>query len=207
MGVDAEMLVINKEEPLTEEKVQDLSWELCEAFGSDRFWIWKAAHGQTAQRALNIVNELHSGGPTLYPALGEQFIYVALGTRYYGPGYERGDLPFIVSVADWLERNIPYCSIWYGGDSSGIEVEPFDKPARDVMFAHFSQYGHRPYSGDPRTEQNGEDDLVTVCEFCTVKVRRYGFGGKYGGFRCPGCGETRATHDGGLTWQPVEKEK
>src|SRR5262245_24008844 len=100
MGIDAEMFV-RTSQPLDSHVVRELAWELAEAFGADRFWIFNPAKTESGyeRRALEIVDKWEQDGDTIYPERGEQFIAVAPATRYYGVGYERGDLPFLVGLA------------------------------------------------------------------------------------------------------------
>lgn len=208
MGVDAEMFVRTFAR-VDEARVRELAWEVAEAFGADNFWIWKDGYSGD-RRALTLITEYEQDGDTIYPAEGETFIQVSPATRYYGPGYERGDLPFLIGLADWLERRIPGAHVWYGGDSSGRCAEPFGKAERETMLAHFAEYGHCPYVGDPRT---GNTDSLAVfgrpdkwarrsCDFCEQPMTRYGWGGdNYAAVSCAGCGRDESTHDGGATWR------
>src|SRR5690242_12691729 len=178
MGIDAEMFVRTMQ-PLSEHAVREMAWELAEAFGAERFWIFKRPNYE--RRALQIIDEWTQDGPTLHPLPGEQFIAVAPATRYYGIGYERGDLPFLIALAEWLEARIPSGSVWYGGDSSGVHAEPFDSGVRRQLFAHFAVHGHRPYDGDPRVNDGRRDFIGSreikqpICAFCEQPMYRYGF--------------------------------
>lgn len=208
MGVDAEMFVRTRQ-PLMPEQVKLLAWEMGEAFGADRFWIFKEFDPPC--RALAIVDIYEQDGDDIVPEDGEQFIRVYPSTRYYGKGYERGDLPFLIMLAEWLERRIPSGQVWYGGDSSGICAERFDVSARTALLDHFARVGHFPYSGDPRTGSDQsrihDDGLRRICNFCEMPMRRYGWGGStYGAFYCVGCGLDESTHDGGATWKSKEEK-
>jgi len=134
------------------------------------------------------VKEYQQDGEDILPEKGEQFIEVHLAGRYYGPGYERGNLPKYISIANWLEVRIPNSSIFYGGDSSGICAEPFDAKGRAKMWAHFCQYGHRPYTGAFGSFKN---EGVTLCSFCKTPMTDTGGGGGDTYLYCAGCGKRR----------------
>lgn len=206
MGIDARMFVTTKSAAVTKAFVKDAAYQLAAAFGADRFFIdrdrkWNGAH------ALELISEYQQDGPTLYPEPGEKLIEVNLWTRYYGHEYERGDLPFIVSVAEWLERKIPDSDIWYGGDSSGVRAKLFDHMARSRLFDHFVAVGHEPYRVGWDSETNG---LARYCDFCDKPMLRYGWGGRgdgeYAAFHCHGCGFDETTRDGGKTWQSKDEK-
>ena len=58
-------------------------------------------------------------------------------TRYYGPGYERGDWPSIYGAIVLLQAAFPSARICYGGDSDDIAPE-FDQQAEVETWQHFS---------------------------------------------------------------------
>lgn len=64
---------------------------------------------------------------------------------YYGVGYERGDLPLLIRIAEWLEVRLPGCQVLYGHDSDG-ETYPFDAAARAKLRRYYENVGHRPYA-------------------------------------------------------------
>lgn len=209
MGIDAQMFVKLTDQRLSESEVKHLAFTLGEAYGPHKFWIFKPneSYNREFRHCLTIINEYHQDGDTIYPAANEQFIEVHLGTRYYGEGYERGDLPFILSVAEWLERRLRGCQVFYGGDSSGVSAIAFDAVERAKIFAHFADNGHRPYHGYfERGLGNGGKEM---CPYCEEPMTQYGFGGVGGVFKsftCDGCGEKKETHDGGATWELNKKE-
>jgi hypothetical protein len=57
---------------------------------------------------------------------------------YYGPGYERGDLPLFVKCAEWLEERFPDCEIWYGHDVNDENLKVFDSKARTELMSYYS---------------------------------------------------------------------
>jgi len=62
-------------------------------------------------------------------------------------------------VAEWLERRVPECVVWYGGDSSGICAELFDTPARKKLLEHFAS-------------ENGHEDVVKLLIEKGAKVNK-----------------------------------
>lgn len=110
MGIDAEMFLKVKP-PLPEEAVKKISFDMCEAFGNEMFVSWAPGNypngsPRDGRRPLEVIPEYNQDGPTITPEDGEQFIEVHMCTRYYGIGYERGSLPDILAVADWLTLKI-----------------------------------------------------------------------------------------------------
>jgi hypothetical protein len=97
---------------------------------------------------------------------------------------ERGNLPDYIAVANWLEVRIPGCSVFYGGDSSGICAEPFDARSRAKYWDHFCRYGHRPYTGAFGSFFNAPS---MVCGFCKVNMTNVGGGGGDSYFSCGSC--------------------
>jgi len=179
MGIDAEMFFKTRQ-AMDAPQVRALSVDLCEAFGPGRFWLFEESN----RHALEPVEVYEQDGPDIEPADGEQFIRVRLATRYYGPDYERGDLPFIIEVAKWIEARIPDAVVYYGGDSSGVCAEPFDTQAREELFTHFAKVGHRPYGGyfDHTTNR-------PTCDFCATEMLCTGGGGDREFYFCQGCGK------------------
>lgn len=202
MGINAKMLV-RTTATLTQEEVRRLSYHLASSLGADNFWIDREEHG-----ALAIVPEWDQDGPTLYPKRGETFIRVYLTTRYYGPGYERGDLLIICAVAEWCEQNIPNAEVWYGGDSSGVCVEPFSAEERTKLRQHlYMPDKGREYYNEYRSVGNlPGDDIplpdISACKLCISNHRpqRYGYGSTFAAYLCRGCGTRFVTHDAGKTW-------
>ena len=208
MGVDVSMFVKvkGKDNFLTEKQVWDLSYRICDSFGHDEFYIEKESNKwRKKHHALEIINEFHQDGPEIKPENNEQFIEVHTLNRYYGEGYEKGPLPFIICVAWWLEENIPNSTVFYGGDSSGIEAEKFDKESREKLFKYFAKSGHISYSSGLMAinEMEGKKTKYRWCEFCDKPMIQYGFGPQYEAHRCCGCGYAIKTNDGGTTWIEV----
>lgn len=188
MGIDAQMFVKTKQQ-ISQEQLKNLAYELASAYGAKNFVIdrekkWEGRH------CLYFIDEYMQDGDSLFPEAGEIFIEVNLRTRYYGVNYERGNLPLILSIAEWLERKIINCEVWYGGDSSGIEAVHLTKQERNNLFNHFVNVGHNPYY----YFFDGEHE--ECCTFCDKPMLQYGFGNNYSAFRCTGCGYCWEKRDG-----------
>ena len=73
-------------------------------------------------------------------------IHVLLTGRYYGPGYERGDLPVYLALRRWFRSRLPGCEVWYGADEAS---ELLDDEAEEQLWDHFVRFQHRPYQSEP----------------------------------------------------------
>lgn len=203
MGVDAEMFVRTRQN-YTGEQVRKMAHNLAEAFGHKRFMISRPGEWDfypNGKHCLELVDEYEQDGPSEFPAEGEQLIQVNLYTRYYGRGYERGDWPFIYSVARWLEARIPDAKVWYGGDSSGVLAYPLDDATKDELWTLFCGVGHEPY-----THFFGRQAKRPNCDFCGAPMVEYYWGRPTVGFSCHGCGHRLFTDDGGGTFYEPQKE-
>lgn len=197
MGVDAEMFARVKR-AVPEAEVADLAYRIAATFGQDQFIIFRPGEWGyvNGQRAIERVEVYEQDGPDITPEPGETFLRVHLLGRYYGKGYERGHLPTYVCVAMWLEQNIPGCSVWYGGDSSGICASAFGHAEREALMRHYCDVGHEPY--ESHFDRGGEI-VNPMCSLCRRPAHRYGYGNSYAAYRCLGCGWDVVTRDGGKT--------
>lgn len=133
---------------------------------------------------------------------GEHMLQVRLFTRYYGEGYERGDLWGILATAAWLDQNIPNATVYYGGDSSGVLIEPFGWQERVKLVKHWATVGHEPYNRGFDTDLSGRKIERPICDMCNVPLIRYGWGPDgFGSFSCSGCGLKLVTRDEGVTFK------
>src|ERR1700679_1890441 len=124
MGIDAEMFVRQRGQALTQEEALEASYWMCAALGTNNFFVEDKGH-----HALSIVTawdedyyeELKGkvvwtqDGLHIEAEPGEQFIRVHLLTRYYGPGYERGNWMLLRTTIEWLKCRWPDSAVWYGG--------------------------------------------------------------------------------------------
>jgi len=205
MGVDARMLV-RTSRPLTAEQVRSLAADVVGCFGNDTLWVNRDGAIFPPRHAMTILSEPYvQDGPDMKPNPGEQFIEVHLWGRYYGVGYERGDLPAYCAIASWLEHRIPGCVVYYGGDSSGILAEPFGPEVRERLWSHFCAVGHQSYHGVFDRGEKGPKE--SWCDFCNRQMERYGYGNTYAMYRCSGCEWQVDTRDGGVTWRSGDAKK
>lgn len=143
----------------------------------------------------------------VYAEPGEWLLKLSLWTRYYGVGYERGDILTLCSIAEWIEANMQPCEVWYGGDSSGVELAPFGDPARRELRQHlYSQQGRNYFQswGTPPKV------MPPKCGLCVPDECRqqYGSGmnGNYAAVSCAGCGKCFKTEDAGATWTETKDD-
>lgn len=192
MGIDAEMYVVTDDD-LTDEQIVAVSHALGTAFGADKFMRteqsdkWCRAHHN-----LSRVEKIEQDGPDWHTPKGKYLYRVHLWTGYYGVGYERGDLPFLIVLAEWLEARFPGCQIMYGGDSSGVLVEPWGPKERRALLRHFASDHGRDYFSRFGAGMGFSREIPT-CDFCAGRpldqlMWGWGAGNKVGGFRCSGCG-------------------
>ncbi len=199
MGIDAEMFVRTKQ-VVSDRDVERWAYRLGEAFGHERFFLMERDWEGKPRHAINKCTVYEQDGPNIVPEDGETFLTLSLHSRYYGEGYERGDLPFLIMLAEWLERNIPGGEVWYGGDSSGVLAKRFGKAEREYLFTHFADVGGQPYSLRLSVAMRDEQQPPR-CEFCSEPMIRRGFGPNFASYTCDGCGKHMETRDGGTTWK------
>lgn len=222
MGIDAQLL-LRVRSSVTEDDLRHWSWQLAETIGADKlYWLHEGKNGAekpciwfAPRYQLDDDNPLPLGsiyyqdGEDIVAQPGEILLEIDPLTRYYGPGYERGDILHICAIAEWCELNIPNCEVWYGGDSSGVEATLFDAAARLEMKKHlYSKNGRDYFRGRmdglfPHEAACRPD--VSSCKLCPTKsnamLSRYGFGQNFAAYHCAGCGQNFITRDNGQTWE------
>jgi len=184
MGIDAIMLLELKSKR-TPDEIESVRYQMCEAFGHGHFFQDRELN----HRALEIVDPKPYGIKSSHA-----FLEVNLWTRYYGIGYERGNFPFIYTLAIYLERKLSPCNVYYGGDHTYI-VELFDTSKRDDLMKHFVKVGRRPYR---------RHVIAPICTFCNAHPTLLERGGSYESVYCPGCGLSEETRDGGISWKVID---
>lgn len=206
MGIDARILVRNVPVAVvTDEWLKQTSWLLCQSVGAENFYVDDGTEWGRGRTAVSRSIEYDERGDAIEAKDGECLLRVNLKGRYYGRGYERGDLMVYCLVAEWFERNIPDCEVWYGGDSSGVCVEPWPEVARAELRAHLLSSSGREYFNH-RTIGHGsmakKPPACLICPGGEYRGSQYGFGGcgQYAAFSCAGCGKKAQTNDGGSTW-------
>jgi hypothetical protein len=68
---------------------------------------------------------------------------------YFGVGYERGDMPEFVRIAEWLEGRLEGCDVFYGEDCNSV-VHPFTQGVRSKLLIYYQKtFGLNYRSDDP----------------------------------------------------------
>ena len=149
-------------------------------------------------------------GDTFYVDKADEWLLdVSLWTRFYGVGYERGDLLTICAIAEWAELTLPSCTVYYGGDSSGVCLGEFGHDQRWALKQHYYSKQGRDYFNH---RMFGGNTLITPkpCNLClgAGKFSQYGsgMGGNYIAVACTSCDKNFESRDGGKTWE-VKKEE
>lgn len=183
MGVDAIMYVrfSDGERPNASE-ILEVSRELCAGFGADRFMIQRETKYGDSHHAIS-PRRKYDDDDELAGFVATDLV-VHLFQRYYGPGYERGDLPFLLAVMQFLKDKWPQAKVLYGGDS-GESVEEMTEEAMRALWDHFVEYQHRPYVG-AFGSFNGTK--APECDFCRWPMHNFGGGRGLSFFACAGCG-------------------
>jgi len=216
MGIDARILLRLQ---CTASQADLIEWSagLCTAIGANKFFF-KPELGETAIRLSKDWSDegqqdgkvYHQDGPSIHAGQGETLLEVSLWSRYYGPGYERGDILSICAIAEWVEVNIPHCQVWYGGDSSGVLVAPFGKAERQEMKQHlYSSKGRDYFKGFGTISANRNPyPAMLPCKICPKDnlLPRSGWGQNYAVYHCAPCGRTFTTHDNGQTWETSREQ-
>lgn len=183
MGIDAEMFVrVNR--AVTADEVKKKAVAMQVAFGPGPLFVARPgrSYGQP-HHSLAIVDVWRQDGPDIDPEPGETFIKVYLWTRYYGPGYERGDLPAILAVARYLRTVFEPCEIWYGGDSSGVCAEHLDDALEAELWTLFCSEHARDYFSKGFMRSTS----LVRCDFCDLDANQGMFSRDTNGYVCPSC--------------------
>jgi hypothetical protein len=194
MGIDAQMLAVCHGE-VSKDHVRETAVAMRKMF-RDAVTVWPPAFWSfedEGRHCLEIVGEYTQDGPSIFPGEDETLVEVHMGHSYYGAGYERG-CPFTaIAIARFVEHHLAPCSIYYGGDSSGVLAEPFGAAERAEMERHaWSKSG-----SDYRSDSSFAFGARYLCTFCGCPVTQYGSGGNYEAHVCTGCG-TSAQRRGDL---------
>lgn len=212
MGIDARILIRRvPHATVTEDWLTETSWALCASIGADKFFTSDGteSHDRERRRAIERTgHEYHQDGDSICAAPGECLLEVNVWSRYYGPGYERGDLLTLCGIAEWLEANIPGCEVWYGGDSSGVLAEPWPDAKRRELRNHlYSDMGRNYFRSWCKRDEYGLPKACSLCPGGVYRGERYGAGQLYASLTCAGCGRKDETRDGGRTWaRPKERD-
>ena len=199
MGIDSIMYVKLRRE-VTDKEVLRLSYDLGSKFGHSRFFFDRTGKvfSSGPRHIISRVGRLFLDDDDIPVEPERTYLEVGLGTRYYGEGYERGDLPFLLLLGAYLERRLPGCELWYGGDSGGVLFHRFDAARRGELFDHFVHRDDNNYAKTFSTAVG--EGLSRHCDFCDEPMIQSGAGPEFAAFYCPGCGFSEETRDGGRTW-------
>lgn len=202
MGVDAVVLVTSPT-AIDDRQLLRMSYEVASAFGPSKFFIDREGKYSGPRHALSFDADDRYDWIDK-PEDTATVIKVNVWSRYYGEGYERGDLPFLISLRRWFLSALPGCTVFYGGDTTDI-AEPFTDEREAELWAHFVKHQHLPYISH-RSLISDALDAEQRCEFCDEPMQRFGWGSGYASFACSGCGLHRETRDGGRTWDEKVNE-
>jgi hypothetical protein len=178
MGVDARMY-IPSDRIYSEDELIKLSYRLGEATDPHHFCLY-----DENSHALEIEDTTYGSIAEYNESFKEakQIIDVNLMGRYYGPGYERGNLWDYIAIAVWIEKNMNVTP-WYGGDSD-MQLELFDENYRQELINHWTKSGGIPYRDRQERHQ-----FQPTCPRCKVLATQFGYGVDYAAWTCLGCGK------------------
>ena len=207
MGVDAVVVVAIPGELLSKEALRELSAKLCISLGAKNFFL-DPVEGEGAFTVA---------WPEDYKMVPEpegQLYDIHVWSRFYAPGYERGDCLFLCALGEWLEANIPGAQVYYGGDCDNV-LSRFDEAARKKLKEHlYSQEGRAYFGSGDAGFSLREGTLVPPTSDCKLCVKDYkpsrnGCGrigpNEFGSFGCAVCGRNFTTRDSGTTWKIEDK--
>lgn len=184
MGVDAEMFVL-LHQPITDAQLIDAAYRLAEAVKGNAFFFSRNDDLEKGERR-RALNRLSEDDHWLKPSIDGDWLRVPLWGRYYGPGYERGDLWQYIAIAEWIERNL-HATVYYGGDSGGCEqMVAFDKAYRQELISHWADKGGTPYYQTGWGRSAGV--AAPICPLCEHPATQYGSGGSFASWTCDACG-------------------
>lgn len=204
MGIDARILLRVKGEAPSAGQLKTWSWNLASSVGAEHFYFDRDV-GKPVITLSDGAGKVYSqDGDDVLAEPGETLLEVHTWSRWYGVGYERGDLITLCAIAEWCEANIPTCEVWYGGDSSGVIAAPWPDSERRKLRRHLYTEEGRTYcvaACGPEEKPKGPP----TCALCVpdrgmIRVGSSG-DGHFSSWHCKGCGETITTHDGGASWK------
>ena len=165
----------------SEDEIRRVAVSLAKCFGAGSFWIErdKDQHALTAVDSADEWYEL----PTRRP--DTRLVKLHTLARYYGRGYERGDILSIIGWAELIESKWPEARIFYGGDSGGYLGE-FAPEQRAELKRYFFDVGHEPYCGHTMPGK----PQPPVCEFCDLTANEHTWGMGFVRATCSGCAQS-----------------
>jgi hypothetical protein len=213
MGVDAVMFAV-VERKLSDKEIQKFAVLLSNAFFHTPFFIQhkkdkhhSKSYSEESQHAVSCAtdDDLDAYGAKLNTKKGSTLLRFNLWSRYYGPGYERGDWAQLSSIILFTQMYFGKAvKLFYGGDSGEGMDEVTDDFMRD-MWAHFTKHAHFPYQQSGWFSRPEEEKEVPYCDLCNLSYTQNGSGATYIGTFCAGCGHKLNSTDNGKTWhEPKE---
>lgn len=178
MGADA---VIEVRIPdATPEEINDLAYDLARRVGSTYF----LEHPSIRHHAWE-------DDPDVYA--------INIWSRYWGPGYERGDWPtiraFLAILLDWEERG-RIEDVWYYADSDGREyTDPLTRSELSKLDEHFAS-GSWDYSWKDSSFNRGPSQVPTPTDSYGKPMIRQSSGQRHVIFQSPATLERREWRDG-----------
>lgn len=219
MGIDSQMLIRGvKREIVTSDWLKEQSFYMCTALGAGNFMLSRhpaitmTCDYDDEYNAISNGKHYMDDGPAEFEAFDwECLLEVHLWSRYYGVGYERGNLPIIVATAEWVEQNIEGAEVYYGGDSSGVEMKRFGRSEREELKRHFYSKDGRNYSffADKGPIAEAGPSACELCPYGSFNGRKCGFSGdgSYSAYHCTGCGKTFTSRDHKKTWANEDEKQ
>lgn len=132
MGIDV-VLVVSTPEPLSDERIEEIRQKMI----AEQLDVWEYDESGIVYRCF----ERDSEG---YHDHIKNACCVKTLMRYYGRGYERGPLPDIIKIAEFLEREIPDGTVYYGGDCED-QIQPWPANDRAELLEYYNEVGDEPY--------------------------------------------------------------
>ena len=158
MGIDAKIIIRKvSRDYCTQDKIKELNDALIKEFGISPFWRGLYNEYRALDMTLTRYREkddpipgsvYRQDGKSIFADDCECLLQIYTWSRFYGPGYERGDLLHLIALAEWVEKTIPGAEVWYGGDSSGICAKPWPRGIRDEFLRYYNGPHGRDYYKD-----------------------------------------------------------
>src|SRR5215204_6552309 len=119
------VILARLERDISESELQQLRMRLLSElfFEADDFYI-EGPLLRVTQREFEFVPEADRDAV---------WLSLNLWRKYYGPGYERGNIQKFVEVAEWLNQVLLGCELYYGNDATPEDLQPFDRDRRTSL--------------------------------------------------------------------------
>lgn len=145
MGIDARIFVDVPQPAVPAKLLQTINGRLLDAFGDEPFmfrdWTGSGCENDAPLVVVDRVREDSDRGEIIATE-GRCLVECHVYGRWWGPCCERGDWPTLSAICEWLGRNFPGGTVYYGGDSEGVVFQPFAE-IRDCYWDHFATLADR----------------------------------------------------------------